>query len=351
MSRRGVIRCAVAAVLFGASAPAASRLAGEMSAFTLAGLLYVGAALAVLPFSGAHRPARVEVLRAAPRLAVAVVVGGAIGPVFLAIGLRTAPAATVSLLLNLEVVFTAALAAALFREHLGGRVIAGTTLVVAAGVVLAWSGEADLRASAFFVAGACMCWAIDNNVTAKLDELAPVHITLVKGAVAGGVNLVLGLFLGVWPAGWQVVAALLVGGVGYGASITLWVAGAREIGAARGQLVFATAPFVGAVVAWTVFTEPVIGRQVVSLALALAGVAFVLRSDHVHEHTHASLEHDHEHSHDDGHHDHAIDDPSHHDPADEHEPGWRHQHRHRHGRVVHAHPHVPDLHHRHQHAG
>ena len=123
------------------------------------------------------------------RLAVAVLLGGAVAPVLLAFGLQSAPAATVSLLLNLEVVFTVVLAAVLFSEHLGGRVIVGVSLVVAAGVTLAWSGGAELRAGALLVAGACMCWAVDNNVTAKLDELAPVHITLAKGVVAGGVSV------------------------------------------------------------------------------------------------------------------------------------------------------------------
>lgn len=168
MAQRGIGRCALAAVLFGASAPAASRLAGDMSAFTLAGLLYLGAALAVVPFAGAHRPSRAEARRAAPRLAVAVVAGGAVAPVLLALGLQNASAATASLLLNLEVVFTVVLAAALFKEHLGGRVIVGSCLVVAAGVGLAWSGGAELRTGAFFVAVACLCWAVDNNVTAKL---------------------------------------------------------------------------------------------------------------------------------------------------------------------------------------
>ena len=86
MTQRGIGRCALAAVLLGASAPAASHLAGDMSAFTLAGLLYLGAALAVLPFAGVQRPTRFEARRAAPRLAVAVVVGGAVAPVLLGSG-------------------------------------------------------------------------------------------------------------------------------------------------------------------------------------------------------------------------------------------------------------------------
>lgn len=68
-----------------------------------------------------------------------------------------------------------------------------------------------------------------------------------------------------------------MGVVGYGASITLWVAGARELGAARAQLVFATAPFVGAGVAWIVLAEPVTARQLLALGLAAAGMALVVR--------------------------------------------------------------------------
>lgn len=334
-----MVRCSLAAVLFGISAPAASRLAGDMGAFTLAGLLYLGAAVAVIPVLGRVRPTKRAVVRAAPRLATAVVAGGAVGPVLLAAGLSHAPAATASLLLNLELVFTTVLAYFVFKEHIGPRVMAGTALVVVAGVVLGWSGDADLRWGVLLIAAACFCWAIDNCVTANLDELAPSHITFVKGVVAGGANLAVGLSIGGSVPAWSVVWALVVGGFGYGMSITLWVAGARELGAARGQLVFATAPFVGAIVAWTAFSDQVTTREVVSLLIAGLGVSFVLRSDHQHEHHHEAIEHDHEHVHDDGHHDHEH-------PVD----GLiRHQHAHPHHELVHTHPHVPDVHHRHDH--
>jgi drug/metabolite transporter (DMT)-like permease len=339
VTRRGMIRCSLAAILFGISAPAASRLAGHMGAFTLAGLLYLGAAIAVVPVIGRRLPSRPAVARSASRLGVAVVLGGAVGPVLLAAGLSHAPAATASLLLNLELVFTTLLAFLIFREHIGRRVATGTALVVTAGVVLGWSGNAELRVGALLIAGACLCWAVDNCVTANLDELAPAHITFAKGLVAGGANLAIGLAIGGSVGVWPVLGALVVGGFGFGVSITLWVAGARDLGAARGQLVFATAPFVGAIVAWTVFADDATAREVVSLLIAAVGVSFVLRSDHEHGHRHEAVEHDHEHRHDDEHHDHEHLDVD----------VIRHQHRHQHDALVHAHPHLPDLHHRHEH--
>ncbi|HWL44237.1 MAG TPA: DMT family transporter [Ilumatobacter sp.] len=340
MSRRGLLLCGLSAVLFGISAPLAARLTDDVSGFRLAGLLYLGAALAVLPVAGRQRPNVDTLRRGAGRLGVAVVVGGAVGPALLAFGLAHASPATSSLLLNLELIFTTVVAAIVFREHLGRRVVTGTALVFAASVVLGWEGTGDVRWGAVLIAGACLCWAIDNCVTAALDELAPAHITLTKGIIAGGANLAIGLAVAGAPPLVPALAALGIGAFGYGISITWWVAGARELGAARGQLVFATAPFVGALVAWTLLDDAVSGAQLLSVAIALGGVALVVDSGHVHEHQHAALEHDHEHRHDDGHHTHTHDEPT-----------GRHQHAHRHLELAHAHPHVPDVHHRHGHDG
>lgn len=338
---RGIVRCGGAAVLFGVSAPLASRLAGDLGAFTLAGLLYVGAALAVAPVANRARPGRDAIRQSLPLLALAVVLGGAVGPVLLAAGLARLPAATSSLLLNLELVFTTLVAGLVFREHIGRAVAAGTALVLAGGLLLGWSGRPDARWGALLVAGACLCWAVDNSATATLDRLAASQITLTKGVVAGSANLVVGLVTSGRPPGGDVVGALVVGAVGYGLSITLWVAGARDLGAARGQLVFATAPFVGAVVAWLVLAEPATGREAGAFALGLAGVAAVLFSSHAHDHEHAPIAHNHEHDHGDEHHahGHAGDAPG------------RHRGPHEHAAAVHRHPHVPDVHHRHNHAG
>lgn len=338
-TRRGMARCAVAAVLFGVSAPLASRLAADLGAFSLAGLLYLGAAIAVLPVVVRHPPVPSALRRSMPRLSVAVVVGGAVAPVLLAAGLGYVSAATASLLLNLELVFTIVVAGLVFHQHIGRRVTAGGALVVVASVLLGWSSDQQLAWGAVLIAGACLCWAVDNSVTAALDTIAPAQITLAKGIVAGSVNLLIGLAIeGGLPAR-AVLGALVVGAFGYGVSITLWVTGARDLGAARGQLVFATAPFVGAVVAWTVLDEPVTAREIVAAVIAAAGVSFVLRSSHVHRHHHDAVDHDHEHVHGDAHHAHAHDD------------GFtgRHSHAHHHDALDHDHTHVPDLHHRHQH--
>jgi drug/metabolite transporter (DMT)-like permease len=338
MNRTGILRCGAAAVLFGTSAPLASLLTDDMGAFTLAGLLYIGAAIAVIPFVGRTPPTRLAVRRSLPNLSLAVILGGAVGPVLLAAGLGVLPAATSSLLLNLELVFTVIIASLVFHEHLGRNTITGTTLVVVGSIALTWTGNPEIRWGAVLIAGACLCWAIDNSTTAAIDQISPSHITLAKGVIAGGTNLIIGLSLTGIPSAGPIVAALVIGGFGYGASITLWVAGARDLGAARGQLIFATAPFIGALVAWNVLGDQITARQLVAFLIAASGVAFVVGSDHEHDHEHQPLSHTHDHVHDEHHVHHADSVPS-----------GRHTHQHEHAPIVHRHPHLPDLHHRHEH--
>lgn len=313
-----------------------------MPALVLAGLLYVGAALAVLPRSVSRRPSWAAMRRSWRPLTAAVVVGGGLGPVLLVAGLARTSAATASLLLNLELVATVTLAAWVFREHLDRRVVLGSCAIVAASVVLVWQPGAEITAGALLVAAACVCWGIDNNLTARLDQVAPEHVTLVKGTVAGTANLVLGFATAAavdvpLP---EVAAALVIGALGYGVSITLWVRGAQDLGAARGQLIFSTAPFVGAAVAWVVLGDAITVAQVVATAIAAGGVWLSLDSAHDHRHRHEPTTHDHEHTHPDLHHDHVH--------ADGFAEG-RHSHPHDHRLLVHAHPHLPDLHHRHEH--
>jgi drug/metabolite transporter (DMT)-like permease len=344
MSRVGVARCLLAAVLFGATAPAASKLAGTVPSFTLAGLLYLGAALAVAPSVIRRPPTRHAMTKEWRPTVVAVVAGGAIGPVLLVAGLARINAASASILLNTELAATIVFAAVLFREHLGPRLLTSAALITTAGALLTWEPGAAIEVGAILIIAACACWGLDNGVTARIEHLAPEHVVAFKGVVAGSANLTIGLLvagLGATTGFGDVAAALAIGAVGYGLSITLWVKGARELGAARGQVIFSTAPFIGAAIAWTVLDESISRLQIVATVLAAAGVVVSLRSGHYHDHRHAAMFHDHEHTHDE-HHAHAHPDAGI-GPV-------RHSHRHDHTAMVHVHPHLPDLHHRHDHA-
>jgi drug/metabolite transporter (DMT)-like permease len=336
------------AVLFGASTPLAKLLIGRIDPWMLAGLLYAASGVGLLALTLARRalgtPAAEAPLRRAdlPWLVGVVLFGGAAGPVLLMLGLAATTASAASLLLNLEGLATMAIAWVVFRENVDRRILAGALAILAGAVVLSWSGGAlGFGWGALAIAGACLAWGIDNNLTRKLSAADPVQIATIKGLAAGTINLVIAFALGAaLPGIGAITAAAVVGFLGYGVSIALFVLALRHLGTARTAAYFSTAPFIGALLALALFAEPVTWQLGIAGLLMGIGVWLHLAERHEHEHVHDPMEHEHRHVHD-AHHQHA------HAPGDPQvEP---HTHKHRHGRLVHAHAHYPDLHHRHEH--
>lgn len=330
-----------AAALFGASTPAAKTLAGEVHPVLLAGLLYAGSGIGLGLFAVLFRKRLGVQSSDLPWLAGAVIAGGVIGPALLMTGLVSTSAASASLLLNLEGVFTALLAWFVFRENFDRRIALGMALIVAGGLLLALEPGA-LQGSplgALAIAGACLAWAIDNNLTRQVSAADPAVIAAVKGAAAGGVNLVLAFSVGAaWPGTGKALGAAAIGLLGYGVSLALFVVALRELGAARTGAYFSTAPFVGVAVALLALGEAPAALFWPAAALMAAGVWLHVTERHEHEHVHEPMQHEHGHVHDE-HHRHAHD-----FDWDGKEP---HGHPHRHARLAHRHPHYPDLHHRH----
>ena len=252
-------------------------------------------------------------------------------------------ATTASLLLALEGVATALIAWFVFRENFDYRIATGMALIVAGAAILSWQG--GIRLGSFLgpaaIVGACVAWGIDNNLTRKVALADPVQIAMVKGLVAGPVNIVLALTMGAaMPATPTVASAALVGFIGYGVSLVLFVVALRHLGTARTGAYFSTAPFLGAASAVPLLGEPVTIQLLVAGTLMGIGVWLHLSERHEHQHRHEPVSHTHRHVHDDHHqHVHTADDP----------PGQPHSHRHVHEAVAHAHSHVPDSHHRHDH--
>ena len=342
----GVGVAVAGAVLFGASTPFDKLLLGHLPPVLLAGLLYLGSGvvLTLLYLFRCRRSTEALLTRAdLPWLAGATLFGGVLGPVLLLLGLATTPASTVSLLLNLEGVFTALLAWFAFRENFDRRIFLGMVVIVAGGVLLSWQdgGTLALPVGSLAVAGACLCWGIDNNLTQKVSAGDPVQVTAVKGAVAGSVNLAIALALGAkLPAPSVLGSSLLVGFLGYGCSLVLFVLALRHIGTARTGAYFSLAPFVGAAVSVLLMREPIGAPFLAAAVLMGAGVWLHLTEKHEHEHTHEPLPHTHRHVHDE-HHQHV------HPPGVD--PRTPHTHPHVHEPLTHTHPHYPDIHHRHGH--
>ncbi|HMM57283.1 MAG TPA: EamA family transporter [Rudaea sp.] len=337
----------VAALLFGASTPLAKQLLHDLHPVLLAGLLYLGSGIGLglirlIRDLGWHTPSISR--RDWLWLLLAIGFGGVLGPLALMLGLTTTSAAAASLLLNLEAVLTAVLAWVVFRENTDRRVVLGMMLIVAGAVLLAWPGSfrgAGLGWGAVLITGACLCWALDNNFTRKVSASDALFLAGFKGVVAGTVNTGIALSLGAHlPAAFAVGEAMMLGLLGYGISLVLFVLALRGLGSARTGAYFSTAPFMGAAIAILAFGDHASMMFWLAAVLMGGGVWLHLTERHEHLHTHEAIVHTHRHVHD-LHHQHAHD-----FDWDGHEP---HTHLHTHERITHSHPHYPDIHHQHRH--
>jgi drug/metabolite transporter (DMT)-like permease len=342
----GVPLALASAVLFGASALFSKLLLGSVDPWLFAGILYLGAGMGLAAVHLGRGAVGLESPEAPlrrgdrPWLAAVVLFGGVLGPVLLLFGLSMTSAATGSLLLNLEGLATMGIAWLVFRENVDRRLLLGAAAILAGAVVLSWQADAaQLDIGGLRIAGACLAWGIDNNMTRKLSSADPLQIAMIKGLAAGSTNLVLALLLGA-SVPWLgiVTGGVVVGFLGIGVSLVVFMLGLRHLGTARTGAYFSLAPFVGAVISLVMFRESLSLQLAAAGGLMAIGLWLHLAERHDHQHAHEPLEHEHAHVHDE-HHRHHHDEPV-------REP---HSHWHRHEPMRHKHPHYPDIHHRHRH--
>jgi drug/metabolite transporter (DMT)-like permease len=341
----GVSFALVAALLFGASTPVAKMLLGAVDPVLLAGLLYLGSGSGLVLWWGLRlrrrdRNSQETSMKGEdlPWLIGAILAGGVAGPVLIMVGLSSTPASSASLLLSLEGVFAATLAWFVFNEHFDHRIASGMAAITTGGILLSWEGQpASLPWGALAIVGACLAWAIDNNLTRKVSGGNPLQIAGAKGLIAGVVNLAIAYATGARMPGLHVIlAAAVVGLLGYGISLMFFVLALRYLGTARTSAYFSLAPFIGAALSLLVLNERPTRFFLIATAFIGVGLWLHLTERHAHEHWHERLEHEHRHIHDE-----------HHQHSHNEEP---HSHLHVHRQMLHSHLHYPDIHHRHEHS-
>jgi len=340
------LQALLAAALFGASAPLAKLLLGEIEPIPLAALLYLGSGIGL---SALRIGSKLAKCSAPPEASItgrdwlwvigAVAAGGVVAPIVMLFSLAATPAATASLLLNFEGVATTLIAAVVFREAVGRRIWVSVACVTVASIGLSWNtdGQFGFAPGALGIIAACALWGIDNNLTRNVSGKDPLMIVLAKGLGAGGFSLALALILGnKLPPLSTLALTLLLGFFSYGFSAVLFVRALRGLGAARTSALFAAAPFVGVIVAFGVFQQLPGWLFFAALPLMILGAALLVTEGHDHWHVHLPEDH------------------AHRSELDQHHAGLletaSNSSGHAHTRLEHSHPHVPDIHHRHDHA-
>ena len=344
-----IIQALLAAFLFGASAPLAKLLLGDVEPIPLAAFLYLGSGIGLLIVKAAQhfiqrtqeKEAHIET-RDIPWLAGAILAGGVAAPIVLLFSLENTPAATASLLLNFESVATTLIAALAFKELISRRAWWAVGLITLASILLSINPNANWGFSigAAGIIAACIFWGIDNNLTRNISAKDPLTIVTIKGLAAGSFSLALALVLGnSIPALKSILGALLLGSLSYGISIVLFIHAMRGLGAARTSALFSTAPLAGMILSFLIFQGFPGWIFFPAIPFMLFGTLFLLKEKHEHIHIHETVLHEHAHIHLDGHHNHDH----------EGETPQKHSHIHKHETLAHEHHHMPDIHHRHGH--
>jgi hypothetical protein len=176
----------------------------------------------------------------------------------------------------------------------------------------------------------------------NLSSSNSVQTAMFKGLVAKIVNLILASVRGAaLPKNGAILAVGVIGFLGYGVSLVLFVLALRHLGTARTSAYFCLAPFGGAVLAVVMLGDPLSVELIVAGGMMGFGLWLHLTEQHGHEHVHDAITHEHRHIHEAHHvHEHAEIVPL----------GEPHTHQHHHGKLVHRHLHFPDIHHRHEHS-
>lgn len=274
---RGILLAILAAALYAISSPLSKLLLDYLPPTLMAGFLYLGAGVGMGVIALVRRARGVtggeaRLGRRELPYTVAMILLDIAAPICLLFGLNSTTAASASLLNNFEIVATAIIALAIFRERISPRLWGGILFVTLSCALLSVEdfGEVRLSFGSLFILLAAVIWGFENNCTRRLSACDPLEIVLLKGIFSGLGSVIIGLIIGERVKYlWSVLAVLLVGFVAYGLSIFFYVYAQRLLGAARTSAYYAVAPFIGTLLSLAVFRN----MPSVSFFVALAFMA------------------------------------------------------------------------------
>lgn len=281
----GMVFAILAAALYAISTPVSKLLLNEMDPTILAGLLYLGAGAGMLviglvEYGLGHRQEERKLERSDLPYIIGMVALDIAAPICLLAGLNRTNASTAALLNNFEIVATALIALALFKEKITGKLWCAIILVTASSIMLSIEDVSSIKLSpgSLLILLACVCWGLENNCTRKLSAKNPIHIVTIKGFGSGAGALGIGLAAGnMLPDAGAVLLSLLLGFVAYGLSIFFYIYAQRDLGAAKTSTFYAAAPFVGTLLSLVFLGEHPNAMFYCALAVMLAGAYLAAR--------------------------------------------------------------------------
>ena len=315
---RAILFALLAAAFYAINVPLSKLLLTHVGPVMMAALLYLGAGLGIgaLSLVGGKKETAEKLNRKDLPYVLGMIVLDITAPIFLMLGIRYGTSASASLLGNFEIVATALIALAVFKEAVSKRLWGAIALITLASAMLSFEGGESfaLSTGSLLVLLAATCWGFENNCTRMISSKSTYEIVVLKGVFSGLGSLVIALVhRESFPAPLHVAAVLTLGFVAYGLSIFLYVRAQSTLGAAKTSAYYSVAPFIGAFLSFLILRETLSWLYLAALAVMFGGAALVvadtLKRNHTHlhahtfTHTHDGTTHTHTitHEHDHGH--------------------------------------------------
>ena len=259
---KAILLAITAAALYALSTPFSKLLMTQIPPSFMAGLLYLGAGLGMIPLCFVKNISSSISTRRITRQDLPYIFGivslDIAAPIFLMTALIKVSAANISLINNLEIATTSVIAFLIFKEKISVRLWIGILLISAAGIILSFEGSKSLSFSPYslFAFLACLCWGFENNCTRKLSDCDTTKIVIIKGLGSGAGAILVALITGE-RIGFSsfIFLALLLGFFAYGLSVFTYIQAQRFLGAAKTSSYYAVSPFIAALLSIAIYKE------------------------------------------------------------------------------------------------
>ena len=288
-TRLGYVFAIVSAITFGSVSVLAKPLVSSVDPILLASLVYIISAITLSPF--AQKKKKNLTKRDLWLILSIATCGAVIAPSLYFVGLTHASASDAALIANGEIFFSVLLAVMFFRERL--RVVGWVAiLLVLAGMVIITTNLnftdftlQQIHYKDMLLIISMLFWALDNNLSRYLAQKMDVaNIVQIKSAIGGVMLLAIALLVFRVDINLEtehIVPILVLGSVGFAASLFFFLQGLKRIGTVRTITIFSMSSVFGLVAASVFLAEQISWYQIMAAGIMILGIYLVNRKDTV----------------------------------------------------------------------
>lgn len=286
--RIGYLFAVFAAIMFGSVSVLAKPLVSSVDPILLASLVYIISAITLSPFAKKKQKFTRRDLLLILSIAVC---GAVIAPSLYFVGLTHASASDAALIANGEVFFSVLLAVIFFREKLKLVGWIAILLVLTGMIIITTNLNFEdftlqqIHYKDMLLILSMLFWALDNNLSRYLAQKMNVaNIAQIKSTIGGVMLLVTALLVfkvDINVGTEQIIPILVLGSVGFAASLYFFLQGLKRIGIVRTITIFSMSSVFGLVASSIFLAEQISWYQIVAAGIMIIGVYLVSRKETV----------------------------------------------------------------------